>query len=130
MVMKKKNLTAGFTLIEILVVMVIIAILLSLVAPRYFETVERSKESTLKHDLIIMRDAIDKYYSDTGRYPDSLEDMVQRKYLRALPEDPITDRTDTWIFIPPEDISIQGALYDIHSGAEGNASDGSNYADW
>lgn len=128
--MKKKNLPAGFTLIEILVVMVIIAILLSLVAPRYFETVERSKESTLKHDLIIMRDAIDKFYSDTGKYPDSLEDMVQRKYLRAIPEDPITGRVDTWAYSPPEDINIQGTLYDIHSGAEGTASDGSNYADW
>jgi len=120
----------GFTLIEVLVVMVIIATLLSLVAPRYFETVERSKESTLKHDLIIMRDAIDKYYSDTGTYPDSMEDMVQRKYLRAVPEDPVTGRTDSWIFSPPVDINIRGAIYDIHSGAEGIASDGTNYADW
>ncbi|MFA6178720.1 MAG: prepilin-type N-terminal cleavage/methylation domain-containing protein [Candidatus Methylopumilus sp.] len=120
----------GFTLIEVLVVMVIIATLLSLVAPRYFETVERSKESTLKHDLIIMRDAIDKYYSDTGTYPDSMEDMVQRKYLRAVPEDPVTGRTDTWVFSPPVDINIRGAIYDIHSGAEGIASDGTNYADW
>jgi len=120
----------GFTLIEVLVVMVIIATLLSLVAPRYFETVERSKESTLKHDLIIMRDAIDKYYSDTGTYPDSMEDMVQRKYLRAVPEDPVTGRTDTWIFSPPVDINIRGAIYDIHSGAEGIASDGTYYADW
>lgn len=120
----------GFTLIEVLVVMVIIATLLSLVAPRYFETVERSKESTLKHDLIIMRDAIDKYYSDTGTYPDSMEDMVQRKYLRAVPEDPVTGRTDSWIFSPPVDINIRGAIYDIHSGAEGIASDGSKYADW
>jgi len=120
----------GFTLIEVLVVMVIIATLLSLVAPRYFETVERSKESTLKHDLIIMRDAIDKYYSDTGTYPDSMEDMVQRKYLRAVPEDPVTGRTDSWIFSPPVDINIRGAIYDIHSGAEGIASDGTYYADW
>ncbi|MGZ8252161.1 MAG: prepilin-type N-terminal cleavage/methylation domain-containing protein, partial [Methylophilaceae bacterium] len=79
----------GFTLIEVLVVMVIIATLLSLVAPRYFETVERSKESTLKHDLIIMRDAIDKYYSDTGTYPDSMEDMVQRNPKKD--GDPVKD---------------------------------------
>lgn len=126
----KKYSSGGFTLIEILVVMVIIATLLSLVAPRYFEAVDRAKESTLKHDLIIMREAVDKYYSDTGVYPNSLEDLVQRRYLRALPEDPVTGRTDTWIFSPPEDISIQGAIYDIHSGAEGASSDGSNYADW
>lgn len=124
------RLTKGFTLIEVLVVMVIIATLLSLVAPRYFETVERSKESTLKHDLIIMRDAIDKYYSDKGAYPDTLEDLVQHKYLRAIPEDPVSGRTDTWTVIPPVDINIKGAIYDIHSGAEGMASDGSNYADW
>lgn len=120
----------GFTLIEILVVMVIIATLLSLVAPRYFETVSRSRETTLKHDLIIVRDAIDKYYSDTGNYPDSLQDLVQRKYLRALPEDPITQRTDTWTFVAPTDISVKGSIYDIHSGAEGNAEDGSLYAEW
>lgn len=120
----------GFTLIEILVVMVIIATLLSLVAPRYFDTVSRSRETTLKHDLIIMRDAIDKYYSDTGSYPDSLQDLVQRKYLRALPEDPITNRTDTWTFVAPTDVSIKGSIYDIHSGAEGSAEDGSLYAEW
>ncbi len=120
----------GFTLIEILVVMVIIATLLSLVAPRYFETVSRSRETTLKHDLIIVRDAIDKYYSDTGNYPDSLQDLVQRKYLRTLPEDPITQRTDTWTFVAPTDISVKGSIYDIHSGAEGNAEDGSLYAEW
>jgi len=124
------RLTKGFTLIEVLVVMVIIATLLSLVAPRYFETVERSKESTLKHDLIIMRDAIDKYYSDKGAYPDTLEDLVQQKYLRAIPEDPVSGRADTWIVSPPIDVNIQGAIYDIHSGAEGIALDGTNYVDW
>jgi len=120
----------AFTLIEILVVMVIIATLLSLVAPKYFETVTRSKEATLKHDLIIMREAIDKFYSDRGSYPDSLEEMVERKYLRALPEDPITSRSDTWTFVPPIDFQVTGSIYDIHSGAEGTASDGSLYAEW
>lgn len=120
----------GFTLIEVLVVMVIIATLLSLVAPRYFETVERAKESSLKHDLIIMRDAIDKYYSDTGVYPNTLEDLVQRKYLRSIPPDPVSGRTDAWMVSPPVDINVGGAIYDIHSGTEGVASDGSNYADW
>ena len=97
----RRYFSKALTLIEILVVMVIIATLLSLVAPKYFETVTRSKEATLKHDLIIMREAIDKFYSDRGSYPDSLEEMVERKYLRALPEDPITSRTDTWTFVPP-----------------------------
>jgi len=126
----RRYFSKAFTLIEILVVMVIIATLLSLVAPKYFETVTRSKEATLKHDLIIMREAIDKYYSDKGVYPDQLEDLVQRKYLRTIPDDPISGRSDTWLVSPPIDINISGSIYDIRSGAEGIASDGSNYADW
>jgi len=120
----------GFTLVEILVVMAIVATLLSLVAPRYFDTLERSKETLLRHDLAIMRDAIDKYYSDRGIYPDTLEDLVQARYLRNVPEDPITQSMETWIFIPPADPNAQGSLYDIQSGADGVALDGSLYSQW
>lgn len=120
----------GFTLIEILVVLAIIATLLSLVAPRYFDVISQSKETTLKHDLIIMRDAIDKFYSDKNVYPESLEELVQFKYLRAIPEDPITESTATWILVPPTDVEAKGALYDVYSGATEVASDGSQYADW
>lgn len=120
----------GFTLIEILVVLAIIATLLSLVAPKYFNVIDRSKETTLKHDLITMRDAIDKFYSDRNVYPDSLEELVQLKYLRAIPEDPITESATTWILVPPLDVEVKGAIYDIYSGATKSASDGSQYADW
>lgn len=120
----------GFTLVEILVVMAIVATLLSLVAPKYFDTLERSREAVLRHDLSVMRDAIDKYYSDKGIYPDTLDDLVYGHYLRAIPEDPITRYIDTWIFTPPSDPHAQGSIYDIHSGAEGMATDGSLYAEW
>ncbi len=121
--------TKGFTLIEILVVLAIIATLLSLVTPRYFNTIDRSKETTLKHDLITMREAIDKFYSDKNAYPGSLDDLVQHKYLRAIPPDPITESSATWIITPP-DIDVRGTVYDIHSGATDIASDGTPYASW
>ena len=120
----------GFTLIEVLVVLAIIATLLSLVTPRYFSSMERAREHTLKHDLVVMRDAIDKFYGDNGRYPDNLYDLVERKYLREVPLDPITESTETWILLPPEDANIPGQIYDIRSGSEEQASDGSYYAEW
>lgn len=127
---KNKAIKKGFTLIEILVVLAIIATLLSFVAPRYFDVISQSRETTLKHDLIIMRDAIDKFYSDRNVYPESLEELVQFKYLRAIPEDPITESTATWVIVPPADVEAKGALYNIYSGATEIASDGSHYADW
>lgn len=128
--MQKNRNNSGFTLIEILVVLAIIATLLSLVTPRYFDSMNRSKEKILKNDLIVIREAIDKYYSDKNAYPDSLEDLVQYKYLREMPVDPITDSSVTWLFSPPLDIEAKGAIYDIHSGSQDLASDGSHYADW
>lgn len=119
----------GFTLIELLVVMAIIATLLLLVTPRYFHSVDKAKESVLKENLFQVRDAIDKYYGDKGRYPDSLEELVEKKYLRKIPLDPITGRIDTWVMVPPVD-RAQGNLYDLRSGAPGNAADGSSYAEW
>ena len=121
---------AGFTLIEILVVLSIIATLLTLVAPRYFQTLDRSRETVLRHDLNVMRDAIDKYYSDTGVYPDTLENLVERRYLREVPTDPITGSWETWLLIPPADPQAGGNVYDIRSGSPDVAEDGSYYADW
>ncbi|MHB1085940.1 MAG: type II secretion system protein [Thiobacillus sp.] len=124
-----KRVTNGFTLVELMVVMAIIALLLSLALPRYFNHLETSREIILKQDLAVMRDAIDKYHGDRGRYPDSLEDLVSARYLRALPVDPITERADTWqVIAPPGDEA--GSMYDIHSGAPGNARQGGAYADW
>lgn len=128
--MRVKNNNQGFTLIEVLVVLAIIATLLSLVTPRYFNSIDRSKETILKHDLITMRDAIDKFYSDKNTYPETIEELVQHKYLRSVPEDPITQSKLTWVFSPPLDVEDKGAIYDIHSGADMVASDGTNYADW
>ena len=119
----------GFTLIELLVVMAIIATLLSIAVPRYFHSVDKSKEAILQEDLQIMRDAIDKYYGDSGKYPDTLDDLVNRKYLRKIPPDPITDSAVTWTTTPPADPS-KGGVYDIHSGATGNGHDGTPYSTW
>jgi general secretion pathway protein G len=130
MVMAPKRRQRGFTLIEVLVVLTIIATLLSLVAPRYFETISRSKETALRHDLAIMREAIDKFYGDTGVYPASLEELVQRKYLRAVPEDPITGSNASWRSVPPDSPEAKGAVFDIRSGSADTALDGTRYAEW
>jgi general secretion pathway protein G len=128
--MQYKRLTTGFTLIEILVVLTIIAIMMSLVAPRYFNSIDRSKEKVLQHDLIVMREAIDMYVSDRNIYPDTLQDLVDGKYLRAIPVDPITDRADTWIFTPPKGDEFEGKMADIHSGSPLISSNGTAYEEW
>lgn len=119
----------GFTLIELMVVMTILALLLSLAAPRYFHSVDKAREATLRQDLDTMRDAIDKFHGDNGRYPGTLEELVSRKYLRAIPPDPITGNVSGWVAISPDDASETG-VYDVRSGAQGAASDGSRYGDW
>jgi len=120
---------AGFTLIELLVVMSIIALLLAIVVPRYFHSVTRAKEAVLKENLVLMRDALDKHYADTGTYPETLTDLVSKKYLRKMPEDPITGSADTWIIFPP-DRRDQGGVYDVKSGAPGNSVSGVPYSQW
>lgn len=119
----------GFTLIELMVVLAIIALLLTVAAPRYFGSLENSKEVTLKQDLATMRDAIDKFRGDLGIYPDTLEVLVERRYLRAIPADPMTDSATTWrVLAPPE--PEKGKVYDVKSGATGQARDGTQFADW
>ena len=118
----------GFTLIELLVVMAIIATLLTIALPRYFGSVERSKEATLKQSLAVMRDAIDKHYADTGRYPDALEELVSKKYIRALQVDPVTESATTWVIVPPAE-GVKGSVYDVKSGAPGKAGDGTAFGD-
>lgn len=122
-------LNKGFTLIELLVAMTIIALLLSIVAPRYFHSVSKAEEAVLKEDLTLMREMLDKYHADTGRYPDTLDDLVKKKYLRKIPVDPVTQSALNWVLIPPERTEM-GAIFDIKSGAPGNAKDGTAYGDW
>lgn len=119
----------GFTLIELLVVMAIIATLLSLAAPRYVGNVDKAKEAVLHENLASLRDSLDKFYADNGKYPASLDDLVTHRYLRKIPIDPITDSNRTWLIVAPQDPQ-KGAVYDIHSSASGRARDGSSYRDW
>ncbi|MFN3545119.1 MAG: type II secretion system protein [Thiobacillus sp.] len=124
----KAWLRRGFTLIELLVVLAIVATLLTLAVPRYFQHVERSKEAVLRENLATVRDAIDKYHADTGAWPATLDALAERRYLRAVPVDPITERADTWQVVPPPD--GETGVYDLRSGAEGVGLDGRPYADW
>jgi general secretion pathway protein G len=119
----------GFTLIELLVVMAIIGTLLTIAAPRYFHSVDKSREAVLHQNLQLTRQAIDKYFGDNGKYPDSLDDLVQKKYLRSLPYDPITESNQTWVIIAPANSDL-GAVYDIKSGAAGVGLDGTEYQSW
>jgi general secretion pathway protein G len=119
----------GFTLIELLVVMAIIATLLTIAVPRYFASLEHSREAVLQQDLAVMRQSLDKYYGDKGKYPDSLEALVSSRYLRSIPVDPITDSNASWVVVAPDNAEL-GAVYDVKSGAEGTASNGTAYRDW
>jgi general secretion pathway protein G len=119
----------GFTLIELLVVMAIIALLLTLAAPRYFQSVQRSREAVLKENLHLMRDAIDKHYADTGKYPANLEDLVTKKYLRRIPVDPITESATTWVLVDPPDKPGSRAVFDVRSGAPGKSLGGTPYGE-
>jgi len=119
----------GFTLIELLVVLAIVALLMSIALPRYFQHIDASKEVVLRENLQTTRDAIDKFYGDQGRYPDGLDELVSRKYLRALPIDPVTGSNSTWKLAAPDDGS-KGNVYDLKSGAEGAAKDGVPFSEW
>lgn len=119
----------GFTLIELLVVLAIIATLLLIAAPRYFRSVDYSKEVALKQSLAVMRDSIDKFHGDQGVYPESLEALVEKRYLRSIPVDPITESATTWQITAPAEQN-KGKVYDVKSGAEGRAANGTDYRDW
>ncbi|MFT7775425.1 type II secretion system protein [Roseateles sp.] len=138
---------SGFTVIEILVVMTAIALLLSVAAPRYIQHIDRSREVTLRHDLKVMRDAIDKFAADKGRYPSTLPELVALGYLSSIPVDPMTGSAVTWLTSPPTAALVswqsgmpptvpapEGAALagvgDVHSTATGLGSDGTPYASW
>lgn len=111
MVKPRRHSERGFTLIEMVVVLTLIGLLISIAAPRYFHVVDHGRESVQRQNLAVVRDAIDKYLGDLGRYPDSLDDLVAHKYLRAVPVDPLSGKPD-WVVVAPPDPS-QGAVFDI-----------------
>src|SRR5438067_10036912 len=111
----------GFTLVELMVVLTVIALLLSVVVPEYIGRVRRAEEAVLKQNLTLMRDALDKHYADAGRYPGTLDELVSKRYLRSIPRDPLT-QNNRWLVVGPADPQ-KGGVYDIHSNAKGNGSD-------
>jgi general secretion pathway protein G len=119
----------GFTLIELLVVMAIIATLLTIAVPRYFRSIQRSREAVLKEDLTSLRESIDKFYGDTGKYPPSLAALVEKRYLRRIPVDPISRAADKWILVNSDDPDDNG-VKDVKSGAEGAGENGVPYVAW
>lgn len=120
---------AGFTLMELLVVMAILGLLLAIAAPRYFDSVDGAKEAALRTNLRLMREAIDKYRADTGHYPPKLEQLAVSRYLRVIPPDPVTGSSETWFSVPHPDGQTPG-VYDVHSGASSTGRDGTALAEW
>jgi len=113
----------GFTLIELLVVLAIVATLLMLAVPRYFQAIDSSKEAVLIENLRTTRDAIDKFWADNGRYPDSLDELVAKRYLRSVPVDPVNESAALWNIVPPPG-DAKGKVYDLKSSAAGQTRGG------
>jgi len=132
--MARINRRDGFTLVELLIVISLISILAAMGLVQYRNSVVSAREATLKTDLFRMRDAIDQYYADKGKYPSSLDSLVSDGYLRKVPEDPITKSSDSWQTVPaepdPNNPSAESGVYDVKSGAQGTALDGTSYSEW
>jgi general secretion pathway protein G len=120
----------GFTVIELLVVLTAMAVLLSIATPRYLAHLDHAKEQALRHNLSALRLALEQYRSDKGQAPASLDALVQAKYLRDVPLDPITERRDTWLLVQAGDGAAQAGVVDVRSGAPGTARDGRPYGSW
>ncbi len=124
----------GFTLLELMIVMIIIGILAAVAVPAYLQSVRKAKEAVLREDLHTMRSAIDSYTVDKQKAPQALDDLVTSGYLKTMPKDPITNRTDTWV--PAQDELLdtvdqtQSGINDVHSGAQESSSEGTSYSTW
>lgn len=125
---KRSSKVKGFTLIELLIVLVVIAMLSLLIVPRYMDRIDDARETVLKQNLHGMRIAIDQFYRDKGKYPESLSDLVQQRYIRAIPVDPITNSATSWKTIPSK--PSEKNVFDVKSGAAGKAQNGNEYESW
>ena len=130
---RPRLLERGFTMIELLVVVSLIVILATMGLTQYRNSVLHAREATLKEDLFRMRDAIDQYYADKGKYPATLDALVSDGYIRKLPEDPITKSTTTWQAVPaepdPNNPAAEAGVFDVKSGAEGTTLDGTPFSE-
>jgi len=121
----------GFTLIEMLIVVTIIGILVTLAQPSFNRAVTAAKEATLKENLFVLRDVIDQFYADNTKYPTALTELVEKGYIRQVPKDPITGSAESWVVVPATDEQGQPVgVFDVKSGSDRTARDGSRYADW
>jgi len=125
---RRATVRQGFTLIELLVVLAIMGALLTLVVPRYFEQADRAKETVLRENLTVMRVSIDHFHADRGRYPQTLQELVEGRYLREVPTDTLTGSRTTWTLVAPAD--GEAGIYDVRSGARGKGKDGTDYSTW
>jgi general secretion pathway protein G len=125
---------SGFTMVELMIVMAIIAILATLAIPSYVTAIKHAREAVLKEDLHIMRAAIDSYTMDKQKAPQSLDDLVQEGYLKVIPEDPMTHSKDTWVTETSDAMysldQTEPGVNDVHSGAEDTSTDGQPYSSW
>jgi len=119
----------GFTLIEMMIVLAIMSILATIATPNMQRYIVRAREASLRETLFVFRDVIDQHYSDQGKYPGSLQELVKMKYIRSIPTDPITGSSSTWIVTPPEG-EEKGGVYDVHSGSDRVSLDGEPYNEW
>jgi len=121
----------GFTFIEIMIVLVVIGILLTMAQPSFTTSVKRAREATLQENLFILRDVIDQYFADHGEYPPSLEALVEQRYLRKIPKDPITTSDTTWLLVyATDEDGMEQGIFDVKSGSEHTGMDGTAYGDW
>ena len=131
-VLSPRTLTqAGFTLVEVMIVLVVIGILVTLATPSFTTSVHRAREAALRENLFVLRDVIDQHYADNGTYPPALEALVEKRYLRKVPKDPITGSETTWVLVPDTDEhGVEAGIFDVKSGSDQIAMDGTVYNSW